>query len=556
MFKKIQIGAFMRTIRYLKLSQIQARLEYSLRRVYYTSPLHPFLEDKLSTPHNLLVSPPYLWASHKKHGKGIIKNNTFHFINQPIAIGSEMRWHPQGVSSLWLYNLHYFTWLNDLKDLKKEGQDKAQELIESWLLDCNHFDKQIWHPYPLSLRLINWLTHYHWLTENMDQDLKKTFNQSLILQTEHLSHNLEWDVEGNHLIKNLKAMIYCGLCLPSKQTAYLDAITLLLEQINIQINADGGHYEKSPHYHIDVLKDFLDIQALILKAGQTPPARLTEAIDRMAIALEFYLYKDKQLALFNDGCVGDKDEIESILKRCRTGEELPQELPDTGYVRMERKKTLLMMDVGTCCPDNLPAHGHADTLSFEMCHGVERIFVNNGTYAYQHKKRNIFRGTAAHNTVSIAGENSAEVWATFRIGRRPTQVEYTLKSEKNVGIGVDASHNGYRHLKATHNRKVFLSDDGHDIRGEDTITNKGHHRTLAHFHLHPNIKCKIVSQEEAEITTEKGIKLSFIAKGGRLYEAQSEYAPQFGEKTIAKQLVIKGNYRQNTCTLKWAIKII
>tara|TARA_R110000868_G_scaffold218576_1_gene468910 strand:+ start:58041 stop:59711 length:1671 start_codon:yes stop_codon:yes gene_type:complete len=556
MGKKEQIGALLRTVRYLKVSQILARLEYKTRCLYYKSPLYPFLEDPLVSPKNLSVTPPYIWTANKKHGQNILKNNTFEFINQAVAIGLDMRWHPKGTSSLWLYNLHYFHWLADLKECGDEGQTKARELIESWLMNCNHFDMQTWHPYPLSLRLVNWLTHYHWLTEGMHKDVKDTFNQSLARQSEHLGHNLEWDVEGNHLIKNLKAMIYCGLCLPNQQTAYLDATTLLLEQINLQVNPDGGHYEKSPHYHVDVLKDLLDIQALILKAGQTPPTRLTEVIDRMAVALEFFCYKDKKLALFNDGCIGDKKEINAILKRCSTGETTPEELPETGYVKLERKKTMIMVDVGKCCPDSLPAHGHADTLSFEMCHGVERIFVNGGTYAYQHKKRNIFRGTSSHNTVSIDSQNSAEVWAAFRIGRRPENVEYTLKSEKNVGIGVDASHDGYRHIKATHNRKIFLSEDGADIRGEDIIINKKHQKVLAHFHLHPDVKCKILNHEEAEITTAKGVKLSFIAKGGRLYDAHSEYAPQFGELLIGKQLVIKGNYRQNTCTLKWAIKFI
>ena len=556
MIKKLQIGPLIRTLQYLKLSQILARAEYKIRCIYYKSPFYPFFEDPLEIPKNILVTPPWLWGKSKKNAEAIFKKNTFTFINQPISFGSEIHWNPKGASTLWVYNLHYFSWLCDLKELSSKGQKKAMELIESWLLDCNHFDTITWHPYPISLRLVNWLTHYHWLTENMQSDTKKTFHESLVRQSEHLRHNLEWDVEGNHLIKNLKAMIYCGLCIPGQQTAYLDALNILLEQLKIQINSDGGHYEKSPHYHVDVLKDLLDIHALILKTGQTPPARLSEVIDRMSLALEFYCYKDKQLALFNDGSLGDKKEIELILKRCRTGEKIPNELPDTGYVRLERKKTMVMMDVGTCCPDNLPAHGHADTLSFEVCYEKERIFVNSGTFAYQHKKRNIFRGTAAHNTVCIASENSAEVWSAFRIGRRPENVSYILKSEKNVGIGVNASHDGYKHLKATHNRKIFLSEDGSDIRGEDIVQSKAHHKTVAHFHLHPDVKCKILNQEEAELTTAKGVKFSFKAKGGRLYDTQSEYAPQFGKKIIGKQLVIKGFYRQDVCTLKWAIKII
>jgi uncharacterized heparinase superfamily protein len=550
-----KIGAYYRTIKHLKVSQIIARLEYRLKCVYYQSPFYPFFEDKLQPPHNLLVTPPYLWENNKNYAKDIIKNNTFEFLNQTIHFGDDVKWYPQGAPALWVYNLHYFNWLHDLKG-SKEGEEKAVELIESWLSHCNHFHKISWHPYPLSIRIINWLTHYHILTQKMSSNSKEIFNQSLIRQCEHLSRNLEWDVEGNHLIKNLKAMVYIGLCLPGHQTAYLEAIKLLLEQLKVQINPDGGHYEKSPHYHVDVLVDLIEISALIRKTGQTPPGVLTETIDRMALAFDFYRYKDGQLGLFNDSSLNSKHFLDQVWKRCRMIEKSPKELPETGYVRMEKKKSMLLVDVGTCCPDTLPAHAHADTLSFEFCYGQERIFVNSGTYAYQHKKRNILRGTAAHNTVSIGGENSAEIWSNFRIGRRPQDVKYIFTEEKNVGVGVDSSHDGYKYLNAKHSRKIFLSENGEDIRGEDIITCPKNLKTLAHFHLHPDMKCKILNDKEAEITTPKGIKFTFKIKGGRLYDAGGEYAPQFGEIFAGKQLVIKGVYRQNICTMKWAIKIL
>lgn len=551
-----KIYTYYNTVKHLKMSQIAARLEYKVKCFYYQSPFYPFLEDKLESPHNLLVSPPYLWEGDMLHAEKIVSKNTFEFLNKTIHFGEDIKWYPQGASALWVYNLHYFNWVNDLKSLKDKGQEKATNLTEDWLLQCNHFNKISWHPYPLSLRIINWLTHYHFLTEKMNASTKEVFHQSLLRQCEHLSRNLEWDVEGNHLIKNLKALIYIGLCLPGHQTAYLEALNLLLDQLKNQINDDGGHYEKSPHYHVDVLVDLLDVTALIRKAGQTPPNGLTETIDRMALAFDFYRYNDKQLALFNDGTIGNKKQLDAIWKRCRMVEKRPNELPETGYVRLERKKSMLFMDVGKCCPDELPAHGHADTLAFEFCYGEERIFVNSGTYAYQHKKRNIFRSTAAHNTVSIGSESSAEVWGAFRIGRRPTQVTYTFKQEDKVGSGVNASHDGYTHLGANHSRSVFMSEDGVDIRGEDKITCNKNLKTLAHFHLHPDMQCKVLNSEEAQITTPKGVKMAFKISGGRLYDAGSEYAPQFGEITKGKQLVIKGNYRQNTCVIKWAIKIL
>ena len=45
--------------------------------------------------------------------------------------------------------------------------------------------------------------------------------------------------------------------------------------------------------------------------------------------------------------------------------------------------------------------------------------MNSGTSEYGlGEERQRQRGTAAHNTVVIDGENSSEVWAGFRVARR------------------------------------------------------------------------------------------------------------------------------------------
>lgn len=546
---------YVRTLRYLSSQQIFARLGYKVRETYYRTWLYPLLEEDVPTPNKLLAHPPRLWKGNSETGKNIA-NNTFDFVGRTISMGETIRWYPKEASALWVYNLHYFNWLNDLRTLDDEGRREAFRMCEEWLLNCDHFNKVSWHPYPLSLRIINWLTHYEWITENAKTSFKELYLGSLARQIHHLERNIEWDVGGNHLIKNLKALIYAGLCVPNMQSSYLEAVDLLLEQINIQILEDGMHYERSPHYHVDVLTDLLDIQAMIRKSGDIPPSILEDAIDRMAGALEFLIYPDGGLGLFNDGDEGNRHHIQALIQKCGAVHHHPTtELPDAGYIRIKRSKTFIMMDVGKVCPDELPAHAHADTLSFEMSLGEERVFVNQGTYAYQSKERNTFRGTAAHNTICIDGQDSAEVWASFRVGRRPQQVTHTIKKEENVGVGIDASHDGYRHLGVEVNRKIFISNDGKDIRGEDIAHSKKPHRMAIHFHLAPETTYKLLSHEEAEITTPQGQKLTFKVKGARLHDASSWYAPRFGQKILTKQLVLRGIWRHNTCHINWALKI-
>jgi uncharacterized heparinase superfamily protein len=552
-----RVGAFLRTLRYLRPMQIIARLDYRARVVYYNSPLYPFIEYELEVPERPLLAAPHLWRGTAERGRDLSRN-TFTFVGRTVNMDKKVQWQPQGVSALWLYNLHYFDWLADLRALNTEdARQHARDTVRDWVDACGtSFHPVFWHPYPLSLRLVSWLTHADWLMEGADIGWKKDFMASLVRQANHMPKVLEWDVGGNHLIKNLKALIYTGLCLPGRQTTYLEAVSLLKEQLDLQVLPDGAHYELSPHYHADVLQDMLDIHALMLKANQVPPQELDDAIDRMAVALAFFRHGDGGLALFNDGAVGDVNHLDDLMERCGgTGGKLPRQLPYAGYVRLQKDDTLVLMDTAKCCPDDLPAHAHADTLSFELSVGGERVFVNSGTYAYQHELRNVLRGTAAHNTAVVAGEDSAEVWDTFRLGRRPRRIEFSLREEPNTGIGVEAWHDGYAHLGAKHTRRLFLSEDGLDLRGEDVIESRREQPVTVHFHLHPDVKYKLTGDHSAEITTARGSRLTFRVKGGRLYDLDSQYAPQFGELAATRQLVLRGSWEAGKCQMLWGIKI-
>lgn len=550
------LGAFLRTLKYLRPMQVLARLDYRARALYYKSPFYNFIEYEHDVPEDLLIAPPHLWKGDAELGEALGKY-TFLFLDRPVSMGKAMQWAPQGVSALWIYNLHYFQWLADLRATGTDAaRATARDMVRDWIEACGNFHPVYWHPYPLSLRLVSWLTHADWMLDGADGGWRKLFLASLAKQADHMPKVLEWDVGGNHLIKNIKALIYTSLCLPGRQSTYLEAVSLLKEQLDLQILPDGAHYELSPHYHADVLEDLLDIHAVMLKANQVPPQELDDAIDRMAVALAFYRHPDGALALFNDGSIGDLKHIDDVLERCGgAGGKLPRQLPYAGYVRLQKKNFCVLMDTARCCPDDLPAHAHADALSFELSIGDERVFVNCGTYAYQHELRNTFRGTAAHNTAVINGENSAEVWSNFRLGRRPRKVEFSVQEESNTGIGVEAWHDGYAHIGAKHTRRLFLNEEGTDLRGEDVVSSKVQHPVTVHFHLHPQVKYTLTGDHSAELVTPRGTKLMFRVKGARLYDLESLYAPHFGHMEKTRQLVLRGNWENGKCQMLWGVKI-
>jgi uncharacterized heparinase superfamily protein len=93
----------------------------------------------------------------------------------------------------------------------------------------------------------------------------------------------------------------------------------------------------------------------------------------------------------------------------------------------------------------LPGHAHADTLSFELSLGGNRVLVNCCISEYGSQAgRQRQPGTAAHNTVTINGQNSSETWAGFRVARR-AHAQLCDVSYDGAAV-IEGRHDGYARL--------------------------------------------------------------------------------------------------------------
>jgi hypothetical protein len=143
----------------------------------------------------------------------------------------------------------------------------------------------------------------------------------------------------------------------------------------------------------------------------------------------------------------------------------------------------LVADIGTPCPPDLPAHAHADCLSFELAADGERVIENSGTSTYTAgPTRSYERSTRAHNTVEIDGTDQTEVWGAFRAARlaKPTLHHH---GDNGTVIEVRASHDGYRRLRGSpvHTRTWSVTAD--KVQIVDQIHGRGDHRIMARLHI-------------------------------------------------------------------------
>ena len=201
-----------------------------------------------------------------------------------------------------------------------------------------------------------------------------------------------------------------------------------------------------------------------------------------------------------------------------------------------------IIDTGNVGPNYQPGHAHADSLSFELSVHGQRLFVNSGTSQYgEGPERARQRGTAAHNTIQIEGENSSEVWSGFRVARRATCAVHS--SGKSTGRAhVRASHNGYARLscKAIHTREWVARS--HTLLIHDEISGRCDN-IVSRLYLHPDVNLYIENKDiTATLPSGKRVTITFRGDSD-ISILPSTWHPEFGKSTPNEciQLNLSGN---------------
>jgi uncharacterized heparinase superfamily protein len=223
---------------------------------------------------------------------------------------------------------------------------------------------------------------------------------------------------------------------------------------------------------------------------------------------------------------------------------------DTGYVRMQTPHAVALLDVAPIGPDYLPAHAHADTLSFELSVFEQRVVVNGGTSRYgMGPDRLSERGTSTHSTVEVAGVNSSEVWGGFRVARRAYPFDLEVQSDSGH---VACSHNGYTRLPGApvHRRSWQIKENSLNVR--DTVRG-GKHAAQARFIFHPEIQVAAVDSNIWHLTLAQGERLRISVQEGWGRIEPAMFAPEFGKQLHTHSLVIQLAAGVADVTFFWVI---
>lgn len=530
------------TVRYLKPVQIYGRLWFKLYRPRFVSqsilPGRPLQKE---------------WAEPCEKHSTYLGTNTFRFLNQTRYCEFPGDWNNPDWDKLWLYNLHYF---DDLQAIDANARrDLHADLIERWNLDNPVGYGNGWEPYPTSLRIVNWIK---WsLAGNKPSS---GMLNSLATQARYLRKRLEIHLLGNHLFANAKALVFAGLFFHGDEAdRWVEkGLKILAREIPEQVLSDGGHFERSPMYHAIILEDLLDLINMMQAYGYPAPGNWLGKVEKMLFWLSGLSHPDGEIALFNDAAfkiAQAPSTIHAYANRlgvcCNQPISQFMHFAETGYTRCERGPAVALLDVAPVGPDYLPGHAHADSLSFELSLFGQRFIVDTGTSCYGlGNERLRQRGTAAHNTVTINGENSSEVWGGFRVARRAKPLD--LKIEKSAGkVSVACSHTGYQRLpgKPLHHRQWVLTDTSLQI---NDVIHGPFKEAVSRFYLQPDVKIvKNKSPDSLFLILNGGEQVEFSTEGAELRVVESTWHPEFGLSLSNQCLEVVFKQNQINATFGW-----
>ena len=318
--------------------------------------------------------------------------------------------------------------------------------------------------------------------------------------------------ERNHRTLELYALFVAALALPTLDPdgdLLRFAIGALHENLLADVLPDGVHRERSTHYHHVVLRSFVGMRENARRFALDLPPGFDQRLTR---ACEFALHchrPDGSIPALSDSDSGSyldllatagdllgREDFVYVATRGRDGHPptaTAASFPDGGYF-MQRSgwgagttafgdERYLIFD---CGPVGDGGHGHYDALSVEIAANGAPIVVDPGRFTYAEAPphwRRWFKGTAAHNTVTIDGVDQTP----YRSGKPKgdTASSHLLQRATVPRLDVLWGQTRSPSYEVVHRRRVLFVDGTYWLIEDELDGDRPHHYQLR-LHLTPD----------------------------------------------------------------------
>jgi hypothetical protein len=468
-----------------------------------------------------------------------------------------------------------------------EDRRYADEIFQQW----RHWHAE--NPYPIginwtsslevALRSISWIWMYQLLegTPAFPQGFRKEWLRAQALNGRHIERYLSTYFSPNtHLLGEAVGLMLLGtLCpeLPQAEHWKSRGWQIVLQEARRQVQTDGFHFEQSTYYHLYAIDFFLHATVLASLNQLMIPNELEKILEKMLDALSL-LGRSGSPPHFGDDDGGRlfdprRNRSEHLLDPLATGAvlfhrgdfktaagELREEtiwlLGEQGVAewdRLQARQTGLasasLQSAGLyllATPDPLSqlvinagpqgdqsgGHGHADALSICLQSQGHTLLIDPGTFEYagDGPERELFRGTAMHNTLRVDGASQSEPAGQFawkHLARAKAEQWITGENFDLFAGG----HDGYSRLPSpvVHRRWIVALKSGLFLV-RDFACGVGKHRLDISWYLGPEMRLRAEHLFGVKGTS-GGLAVLCADKHGWAEEVRKDmWSPVYGKK--------------------------
>jgi Heparinase II/III-like protein/Heparinase II/III N-terminus len=438
-------------------------------------------------------------------------------------------------------------------------------------------------------RMQNWL--YAWARfaeapgfSGLRAGLAERLAERIRADAEHLAGHLT--AERNHRTLELYTLLIVSLTFDPDREAAQTILNLLGHNAIEDVWADGVHRECSTDYHMIVLRSLLGAVANGRSSGgMAIPPELLAAVER---ACDFAMHAQRPDGItpaFSDGDQGDFRGLLADAARVLDRADLAW-VASGGTQGAPPAQRLVSFEIGgyhvqrsgwgegtrafsderfalfDCGPIGDGGHGHYDQLSVELAGGGHALVVDPGRYTYAEPNtdnvtaantnddananddadadanwRHWFKGTAAHNTVTVDGLDQTP----YRPGKPkgPTSAATLLGRWTTPGLDVLTGQVSSPSYAADHRRTLAFVDDDFWVV-HDRLRGQSAHTYVARWHLSPEAHGHTSVMRDHLQTTVSTPEVSIIVPRGcgEVTLEDGWVSPRYGVKLPAPVVVI------------------
>lgn len=464
-----------------------------------------------------------------------------------------------------------WAWLRDLAAVSPtpaDGAKHAEPLVRAWLASFSEYDAQAWRADVTGRRLLFAIAYAPLVLSSKDQVYRSALLSAIATWARHLDRAAFRLPDGLSRAEALAGLYAAGTLIPGGEGRARTALAGLDALLTALVLPDGGIASRAP-------VDALALAELLLFAAAAPgaldqraPPIFADTLARLAPSLRGLMLGDGLVGAWHGGAPIAAAALDRLARRCATGTQLSRSGRWSGYHRLSAGKTVLVVDAGPPPSARIAHGGHAGTLAFEMSDGPVRLLVNCGgerglPAPLAPALASGLRTTAAHSTLVIADTNSTRLRDDGSLGVGVEEVHVQTRSSEE-GQWLEASHDGYvKRFGMLVRRRLFLSPDGFDLRGEDVIEavagrmlrGRSDRGFDIRFHLGDGVAATPTADGAgALLKLPQGKVWGMKARGGAVAIEPSLWIDPEGALHRTQQLVISSRTDRATASIGWSFK--